>query len=90
MKKLAPFTWNHGMGRAAFTFDRIGRGTVRVESNTLWLPSGGIQPDLLARAIFARQCVVALARMGCCKGFNSRVWPDVSKEWRNIDRLAGY
>jgi putative DNA primase/helicase len=74
-------SWN---GTGSFTFDRIGRGTVRVESNTLSL-IGGIQPDVLTG--YVREAVRGgIGADGLLQRFQFAVWPDVSKEWRNIDR----
>src|SRR5207244_5331677 len=73
--------WN---GTGSFTFDRIGRGTVRVESNTLSL-LGGIQPDLLTA--YVREAVRGgQGADGLLQRFQLFVWPDVSKVWRNVDR----
>jgi hypothetical protein len=74
-------SWN---GTGSFTFDRIGRGTVRVESNTLSV-IGGIQPDLLTA--YVREAVRGGAGAdGLLQRFQLAVWPDVSKQWRNVDR----
>jgi putative DNA primase/helicase len=73
--------WN---GTGSFTFDRIGRGTVRIPSNTVSL-IGGIQPDLLTG--FVREAVRGgVGADGLLQRFQLAVWPDVSKEWRNVDR----
>ncbi|MBB6087388.1 YfjI family protein [Wenzhouxiangella marina] len=73
--------WN-GTGR--FTFDRIGRGTVDIESATVSV-LGGIQPGPLAA--YVRQT------MGNTKGDDGLLqrlqvvsWPDAPKDWRNVDR----
>ena len=74
-------SWN---GTGSFTFDRIGRGTVRVESNTLAI-LGGIQPDLLTS--YVREAVRGgMGADGLLQRFQLGVWPDVSKQWRNVDR----
>lgn len=71
-------------GTGSFTFDRIGRGTVRVESNTLAI-LGGIQPDLLCS--YVREAVRGgIGADGLLQRFQLAVWPDVSKQWRNVDR----
>lgn len=73
--------WN---GTGSFTFDRIGRGTVRVESNTVSL-LGGIQPDLLTG--YVREAVRGgVGADGLLQRFQLAVWPDTSKDWRNVDR----
>lgn len=73
--------WN-GTGR--FTFDRIGRGTVDIESATVSV-LGGIQPGPLASYI--RQT------MGNTKGDDGLLqrlqvvaWPDPPPRWKNTDR----
>ena len=74
-------SWN---GTGSFTFDRIGRGTVRVESNTLAV-MGGIQPDLLTS--YVRDAVRGgMGADGLLQRFQLFVWPDISKDWRNVDR----
>jgi putative DNA primase/helicase len=71
-------------GKGCFTYDRIGRGTVRVESNTLSI-LGGIQPDLLMA--YVREAVRGgLGADGLLQRFQVAVWPDVSKDWSNVDR----
>jgi putative DNA primase/helicase len=73
--------WN---GTGSFTFDRIGRGTVRVESNTISI-IGGIQPDLLTS--YVREAVRGgMGADGLLQRFQLAVWPDASREWRNVDR----
>jgi len=73
--------WN---GTGSFTFDRIGRGTIRVESNTLAL-LGGIQPDLLSG--YVREAVRGgVGADGLLQRFQLAVWPDISKQWLNVDR----
>ncbi len=71
-------------GTGELTYDRIGRGTVRIPSNTLSI-LGGIQPDLLTA--YVREAVRGgNGADGLLQRFQLAVWPDVSKEWRNIDR----
>lgn len=74
--------WN-GTGR--FTFDRIGRGTVDIESTCVSI-LGGIQPGPLS------QYMRAVARGGegddgLLQRFQLLVWPDVSAAWQNVDRF---
>jgi putative DNA primase/helicase len=74
-------SWN---GTGSFTFDRIGRGTVRIESITVSL-IGGIQPDLLTG--YVREAVRGGAGAdGLLQRFQLAVWPDVSPTWQNVDR----
>jgi hypothetical protein len=71
-------------GKGELTYDRIGRGTVRVGSNTLSV-LGGIQPGVLMA--YVREAVRGGAgNDGLLQRFQLFVWPDVSKEWRNLDR----
>jgi putative DNA primase/helicase len=71
-------------GTGELTYDRIERGTVRIPSNTLSI-LGGIQPDLLMG--YVREAVRGGAGAdGLIQRFQLFVWPDVSKEWRNVDR----
>jgi hypothetical protein len=73
--------WN---GTGSFTFDRIGRGTVRMDSNTVSI-IGGIQPGLLTS--YVREAVKGgMGADGLMQRFQLAVWPDASKEWRNVDR----
>ncbi len=72
--------WN-GDGR--FTFDRIGRGTVDIEAACISV-LGGIRPGPLQKYL------TGAARTGGDDGLVQRlqllVWPDIAKEWRNVDR----
>lgn len=71
--------WN-GDGR--FTYDRIGRGTVDIEALAVSV-LGCIQPGPLREYMRA-------ASEGGDDGFIQRfqlaVWPDVSAEWKHVDR----
>jgi len=74
-------TWN---GTGAFTFDRIGRGTVRCPSNTIAI-LGGITPDVLNRYI--REAVIGGGSAdGLLQRFQLAVWPDISTEWQHVDK----
>jgi putative DNA primase/helicase len=74
-------SWN---GTGSFTFDRIGRGTIRVESNTLAI-LGGIQPDLLTS--YVREAVRGgMGADGLLQRFQLAVWPDIARGWQNVDR----
>jgi putative DNA primase/helicase len=74
-------SWN---GTGSFTCDRIGRGTVRIESNTVSI-IGAIQPGPLAD--YLRQAVRSgVGDDGLLQRFQVAVWPDTSKEWRHVDR----
>ena len=70
-------------GKGELTYDRIGRGTVRVPSNTLSI-LGGIQPDVVTP--YVREAVRGgTGNDGLLQRMQVFVWPDVSKEWRNVD-----
>ena len=70
-------------GKGELTYDRIGRGTVRVPSNTLSI-LGGIQPDVLMAYI--REAVRGgSGNDGLLQRLQLFVWPDVPKEWSNVD-----
>ncbi len=72
--------WN---GTGSFTSDRIQRGTVRTPAILSIL--GGIQPDLLTA--YVREAVRGgLGADGLLQRIQLFVWPDVSKEWRHVDR----
>ncbi len=71
-------------GKGELTYDRIGRGTVRIPSNTLSI-LGGIQPDVLMA--YVRDAVRGgTGNDGLLQRLQLFVWPDVSKEWHNVDR----
>jgi Protein of unknown function (DUF3987)/BT4734-like, N-terminal domain len=70
-------------GKGELTYDRIGRGTVRIPSNTLSI-LGGIQPHILMA--YVSEAVRGCGGDGLLQRFQLAVWPDVSKQWRNIDR----
>jgi Protein of unknown function (DUF3987) len=73
--------WN-GTGR--FIYDRIGRGTVTIEAACVSI-LGGIQPGPLAH--YLRSALHGgVGDDGLMQRFQLLVWPDVSAEWRNIDR----
>lgn len=73
--------WN---GTGAFTFDRIGRGTVEIPAACVSI-IGAIQPgplkDYLTSAIQG-----GAGDDGLVQRFQLAVWPDPGKDWRNVDR----
>ena len=72
-------------GNQSYVFDRIGRGrNLRVEAVCLSL-LGGTQPGKLQAYI--REAVRGGAGDdGLLQRFGLLVWPDDSREWRNVDR----
>ncbi|MGE3109816.1 MAG: YfjI family protein [Phycisphaerales bacterium] len=74
-------SWN-GTGR--YTYDRIERGTLDIEAAILSL-LGGIQPGPLSQ--YLRGAAKGGAGDdGLIQRFQLLVWPDISKDWKNIDR----
>jgi putative DNA primase/helicase len=73
--------WN-GDGR--HTYDRIGRGTIDIEAAIVSI-LGSIQPGPLRNYLYA-----AITGGGGADGliqrFQLAVYPDISKDWRNVDR----
>jgi hypothetical protein len=70
-------------GKGELTYDRIGRGTVRVPSNTLSI-LGGIQPDVITS--YVREAVRGgSGNDGLVQRFQLFVWPDVPGDWHNVD-----
>jgi putative DNA primase/helicase len=72
--------WN---GTNRYTFDRIGRGTLDIESTTLSV-IGCIQPGPLSDYLRAAASGGA-GDDGLVQRYQLAVWPDVSREWRNFD-----
>lgn len=72
-------------GDGSFTFDRISRGTVYLPSLTLSV-LGGIQPGPLLGYMLAN-LRTGVGDDGLVQRFQILVWPDVSREWLNIDRF---
>lgn len=74
-------SWN-GTGR--YTYDRIGRGTIDIEAAITSI-IGAIQPGPLSQYLrgAAQQGV---GDDGLIQRYQLMVQPDISKEWKNIDR----
>ena len=73
--------WN-GTGR--YTYDRIGRGTIDIEAAIVSV-LGGIQPGPLEK--YLRGALNnRVGDDGLLQRFQLNVYPDVSGEWRNVDR----
>jgi putative DNA primase/helicase len=74
-------SWN---GDQSFSVDRIGRGSLRVEALCLSV-LGGIQPGPLSR--YVREAGQGTADDdGLLPRFGMLVWPDPSRDWKNVDR----
>lgn len=74
--------WN-GTGR--FTYDRIGRGTLDLETTCISI-LGGIQPGPLS-VYLSRAARGGGDDDGLVQRFQVAVWPDLPGEWRDVDTL---
>src|SRR5438128_8919508 len=71
-----------GLGR--YTYDRIGRGTLDIESVTLSI-LGSIQPGKLFGCL--RSALQGgTGDDGLMQRFQLIVYPDINRQWRNVDR----
>ena len=70
-------------GTGSYTFDRIGRGTQRIESACIALV-GGIQPSKLAPLV--RGAISGQSDDGLLQRLQIAVWPELSSSWRMTDR----
>ncbi len=73
--------WN---GTGAYTYDRIGRGTLHIEAATVSV-LGGIQPGPLA-AYVREAAGDGRGADGLLQRFQLLVWPDEPADWINVDR----
>lgn len=74
-------SWN---GLNPYRVDRVGRGSFMIPRLALWV-FGGIQPGRLQAYI--RQAVNGgNGDDGLLQRFQLLVWPDTSKEWKQVDR----
>ncbi|MFH0947125.1 MAG: YfjI family protein [Planctomycetota bacterium] len=73
-------SWN---GTGSFIYDRIGRGTLDIEAAIVSI-LGGIQPGPLAA--YLRSSTRNQGDDGFIQRFQLLVWPDVSPDWKNVDR----
>jgi hypothetical protein len=71
-------------GMSPYTFDRIGRGTVRVEAVCIGV-LGSATPGALAEYI-RRATACGAGDDGLLQRFGLLVWPDQVGEWKNVDR----
>ncbi|GGR48766.1 hypothetical protein GCM10008959_07390 [Deinococcus seoulensis] len=76
-------TWN---GDGSYTFDRIGRGTVRVD-NLCMAVMGAIQPGPLQRFV-SKSRAGAAADVGFLQRFQLLVYPDGLPAWKRPSRQA--
>src|SRR5712664_4234588 len=72
--------WN---GTGAYTYDRIGRGTLHIRAACVSV-LGGIQPGPLER--YLRAVFAGRGDDGLLQRFQLAVWPDGGGRWRNVDR----
>jgi hypothetical protein len=73
--------WN---GNGRFTYDRIARGTIDIEACCVSI-LGGIQPGPLGH--YLRSAMQGgEGDDGLLQRFQLLVWPDITTEWRNVDR----
>jgi hypothetical protein len=72
--------WN---GTSAYTYDRIGRGTLHIRAACLSV-LGGIQPGPLER--YLRAVFGGRGDDGLLQRFQLAVWPDGAGPWRHVDR----
>ncbi|MBN9440704.1 YfjI family protein [Bosea sp. (in: a-proteobacteria)] len=70
-------------GDGSFTFDRIGRGTVRIEVCTVSI-IGGVQPSRIIPLV--RGAVSGSSNDGLLQRLQMTVWPDANSSWRWVDR----
>lgn len=71
-------------GSGSYTYDRIGRGTIKIE-NTCISVIGGIQPSKLAPYV-ANSISMGSADDGLIQRLQLAVYPDDVKDWVNVDR----
>ena len=70
-------------GTGSFVYDRIGRGTIHIQSCCLSL-IGGIQPSRIAPLV--RSAVTGNMDDGLVQRLQLAVWPDDDRVWQLVDR----
>ena len=70
-------------GDGRFVYDRIGRGTVHIDSATLSI-IGGIQPSRIAPIV--RGALTGASNDGLIQRLQLAVWPDGKQSWEYVDR----
>ncbi len=73
-------TWN---GSTPYSYDRIGRGSLKIENTTTSI-FGGIQPSPLTA--YLRAALATGGDDGLLQRFQVAVYPDPPKDWREVDR----
>lgn len=81
---LRSFLLQAWSGKERFTFDRIGRGTRVIDACAVSV-LGSIQPGVIASHVRAANSDSAGAD-GFLQRFSLMVWPDISPDWRDVDR----
>ena len=71
-------------GNGRYVYDRIGRGTIEIESCTLSI-IGGIQPSKIS--LLVRDATRGIVDDGLIQRFQLAIWPDDIGNWRWIDRV---
>lgn len=74
-------SWN---GTGAYTYDRIGRGTLDIEALCVSI-FGAITPGPLSDYVY-QASKGGNGDDGLLQRFQVTVWPDTPNEWRNVDR----
>jgi hypothetical protein len=72
-------------GSEPYTFDRIGRGLNRRIDAVCLALLGSIQPAIIGEAL--RGAVASNGGDGLLARFSMLTWPDISDDWRNVDRF---
>lgn len=70
-------------GTGSFTFDRIGRGTIRIEVCTVSI-IGGVQPSRIIPIV--KGAVSGASNDGLLQRLQMTVWPDPRLSWKWVDR----
>ncbi|BCA96093.1 hypothetical protein TUM19329_24540 [Legionella antarctica] len=71
-------------GNGRYVYDRIGRGTIEIESCTLSI-IGGIQPSKIS--LLVRDATRGIVDDGLIQRFQLAIWPDDIGSWQWIDRV---
>jgi len=74
-------------GNGRYVYDRIGRGTIEIESCTLSI-IGGIQPSKIS--LLVRDATRGIVDDGLIQRFQLAIWPDDIGSWQWIDRLPNH